>query len=165
MIRGIIFPRREVEAGHVIGQSSLFAAAGLGLEPVHQIDDVVEAAAGAAADERTGNGDGEMGLAGSGAADEDHVALVGDEAAIGQLPNQPLVDRRSGEVELFDVLSQRQLGDCHLVADGSGLLLGNLGLQQITNDPWRFMLALDACGHDLVIGAAHPVEFEAAHQV
>jgi hypothetical protein len=77
----------EVEAGHVIGQPPLFAATGLGLEPVHEIDNVVEAAAGAAADESTCDGDGEVGLAGSGAADEDHVALVGDEAAIGQFPN------------------------------------------------------------------------------
>jgi len=155
----------EVEAGHVIGEPSLLAAAGLGLEPVYQIDDVVEAAAGAVADERAGDGNGEMGLAGSGAADEDHVALVGDEAAIGQFPNQPLVDRCSGEVELFDVLGQGQLGDGHLVSDGSCLLLGDLGLQQISNDAGRFMLALDACGHDLVISAAHPVELEAAHQV
>ena len=65
----------------------------------------------------------------------------------------------------FDVLGQRQLGDGHLVADGSGLLLGDLGLQQVTHDPGRLMLALDAGGHDLVIGAAHPVELEAAHQV
>lgn len=43
--------------------------------------------------------------------------------------------------------------------------LGDLGLQQITDDAGRFVLALDACGHDLVIGAAHPVELEAAHQV
>ena len=97
----------EVETSHVVGKPSLLAATGLGLKPVHQIDDVVEAAAGAAADERTGNGDGEMGLAGSGAADEDHVPLIGDEAAIGQLPNQPLVDRRAGEVELFDVLDAK----------------------------------------------------------
>ncbi len=88
----------EVESGQVVGQPPLFAAAGLGLEPVHQIDDVVEAAAGAVAEraivrhwsedngERTGNGDGEVGLAGAGAADEDQVALVDDEAAIGQTP-------------------------------------------------------------------------------
>jgi len=71
-----------------------------------------------------------------------------------------LVDRRSGEVELFDVLGQRQLGDGQLVAHGSGLLLGDLGLQQITDDAGRFMLAFYACGHDLVIGATHPVELE-----
>lgn len=40
----------EVEAGQVIGQPSLLAATGLGLRPVHQIDDVGKAAAGAVAE-------------------------------------------------------------------------------------------------------------------
>lgn len=106
-----------------------------------------------------------MGLAVSGAADQDHVALVGYEAAIGQFPNQPLVDRRGGDVELFDVLGQRQFGDGHLVADGSRLRLGDLRLQEVTDDAGRFVLPPYACGHDLVMGAAHPVELEAAHQI
>ena len=37
----------EVEARHVIRQPSLLAATGLGLQPVHQIDDVVEPTSGA----------------------------------------------------------------------------------------------------------------------
>lgn len=84
---------------------------------------------------------------------------------LASFPNQPLVAWCAGEVELFDVLGQRQLGDGHLVSDGSGLLLGDLGLQQVSNDAGRLVLAFDACGHDLVISAAHPVELEAAHQV
>jgi hypothetical protein len=67
-------------------------------------------------------------------------------------------------VELIDVLGDRQLGDGELVFDGAGLLLGDLSRQQITNDPRRLVLALDACRHDLVIGAAHPVELQRPHQ-
>ena len=50
----------EVEAGEIIGQPSLTAAAGLALQPVDQIDDGVEAAPGPAADAGAGDGDSEM---------------------------------------------------------------------------------------------------------
>ena len=62
-------------------------------------------------------------------------------------------------------MTAAKLGQRDLVLDRARLLLGDLGLQQITDDVWWFVLALDACGHDLVIGAAHPIELEAAHQV
>ena len=124
----------EVRAGQVFGHAALLAAAGLGLQPVHQIDDVEEAPAGAVADERPRYGDGQVGLSGSGAADQDDIALIGHKAAGGQLLDQTFVDRGSGEVELFDVLGERQLGDGHLVADGPRLFLGDLGLQQIAHD-------------------------------
>lgn len=56
-----------------------------------------------------------MRLAGSDAADEHGVALVGDEDAVGKAPDQHLIDRRAVEVELIDVLGDRQLGDGELV--------------------------------------------------
>jgi len=115
--------------------------------------------------ERPGDADGEVGLAGSGAADQHDIALVGDEAAGGQFPDEPLVDRGVGKIELLDVLGQRQLGHGQLVADRAGLLLGDLRLQQVADDARRFMPALDAIAHDLVIGAAHPVELQRAHPV
>jgi transglutaminase-like putative cysteine protease len=74
-----------------------------------------------------GKGDCQMRLAGSGAADEHGVALVGDEGAVGKVPDQHLIDRRAVEVELINVLGDRQLGDGELVFDGAGLLLGDLG--------------------------------------
>ena len=46
------------------------AIAALGLEPVDEIDDIVEPAAGAGADAASRNGDGEMRLAGSGQASD-----------------------------------------------------------------------------------------------
>ena len=141
------------------------AVSGLGLEPVHKVDDIEETAAGASADQSPGDADGEMGLAGSSAADQHDITLIGDEAAGSQVSDEPLVDGGAGEVELFDVFGQWQLGDGQLVADRAGLLLSDLGLQQIADDAGWLVLALDAVGHDLVIGAAHPVELEAAHQV
>ena len=69
--------------------------AGLGLKPVDEIDHVVEPAAGAAADAASGNGDGKMCLAGAGPADQHGVALLGDEAAAGEVVDERLVDRRA----------------------------------------------------------------------
>ena len=74
--------------------------------------------------QRSGDGDGEMGLAGAGAADQHDVALLGEEAAAGEVADQRLVDRRAVEVEVVDVLGQRQLGDGELVLDRARLLLG-----------------------------------------
>src|SRR5690606_5408197 len=51
----------EVEPGQMIGNAALPPGAGLGLQPVDQIDDVEEASASTVADQRPGNGDGQMG--------------------------------------------------------------------------------------------------------
>jgi hypothetical protein len=155
----------EVHAGQVVGHAALFATAGLCLQPVDQVDDVEEATTCAVANERPRDGDAEVGLAGSGAADQDDIALVCHETAGGQIAHQALVDRRAGEVERVDVFGQRQLGDGHLVANGARLLLGDLGLQEVAHNARWLMLALDARTHDRIIGTAHPVELEAAHQV
>lgn len=58
----------EVHAGEIVGHAALAAGAGFGLELVDEIDDVEEAAASAGADAGPGDRDGEMGLAGPGAA-------------------------------------------------------------------------------------------------
>ena len=155
----------EVQAVQVIGQAALFAAAGLGLEAVDQIDDIVEPPAGAVADQGAGNSDGKVRFAGSGAADQDDIALIGDEGAGGKVMDQARIDRCAGEVEVVQILGQRQFDNGELVADRSGLFLGDLGSQQVTDDAGWLVLALDAAAHDLVISTAHPIEVEAAHQV
>lgn len=53
----------EVHAGQMLGEPALPAVAGFGLEPVDEVDDVVEASSGTIAD--TASGDGQMGLAGT----------------------------------------------------------------------------------------------------
>jgi hypothetical protein len=64
-----------------------------------------------------------MRLACAGPTDQDDVALLGDEAAAGQIAHQSLVDRRILEDEVFDVLGQRQFGDGELVPDRARLFL------------------------------------------
>ena len=113
----------EVHAGEVIGEPSLPAIAGLGFEPVDEIDDIVEPAASAGADAASRDGDGEVRLASSGSADQDNIALLGDEAAVGEVLDQGLVDGRFGELEVGKVFGERQLGDGELVFDRARLLL------------------------------------------
>ena len=120
---------------------SLAAGARFGFEPIDEIDGGEEAAARAGADAASRDGDGEMGLAGSGAADQDDVALLGDEAAAGEIAHQALVDRRVLEGEVVDVLGERQLGDRHLVFDRARLLFRDLGLQKVADEA----LAARAC--------------------
>jgi hypothetical protein len=67
----------------MIGETALPSVADLSLQPVDEIDHVIEQAAGAAADAAFSNGDSEMSLAGAGPADQHGIALLGDEAAAG----------------------------------------------------------------------------------
>src|SRR4051794_237547 len=149
----------------MIGETALPSVAGLSLKPVDEIDHVVEPAAGTAADAASGNGDGEMGLAGTGPADQHGIALLGDEAAAGEIVDERLVDWRSLELEDIEVFGERQLGDGELVLDRARLLLADLGIEQIADDALRLMLAFDSRDHDLVEGGLHAVELEFAHEL
>src|ERR1700740_1812941 len=94
---------------------ALPSVAGLRLEAVDEVDHVVESAAGAGSDAASGDGNGQVGFAGAGAADQHHVALLGDEAAAGEIVDERLVDRRAVELEVSNILGKRQLGDGELV--------------------------------------------------
>ena len=154
----------EVEAGEEVGHPPLAAGAGFAFQPVDEIDHIVEAPSGAAADAGPGNGDGKMALAGACSADQDGVSLLGQKAAVRQLAHQRLIDGRAGKLEAIEVLGQRQLGERHLVFDRSRLFFGDLGLQEIANNARRFVLTLDPGRHDLVEGGAHAVELQLTHQ-
>src|SRR3954471_13737504 len=149
----------------MIGEPSLASIASLGLEPIDEIDHIVEPAAGAGADTASSNSNGEMSLAGAGAADQHGIALLSDEVAAGEVIHKRLVDRRTLELEVFEVLGERQLGDSELVLDRSCLLLADLGVEQIADDALRLMLSFDSDGHDLVEGVLHAIELEFAHEV
>src|SRR5204862_1899835 len=69
----------EVHPGQMLGDTTLASVAGLDLQAVDEVDDVVEAPAGTGTNAASGDGDGQMGLAGAGAADQHGVALLGDE--------------------------------------------------------------------------------------
>lgn len=75
-----------------------------------------------------------MRLSGARASNEHDVALLDDEVPAGQITHETFVDCRSLEREVFDVLCQRQFGDCELVLDGARLLLRYLGFQEIADE-------------------------------
>ena len=101
----------------------------------------------------------------AGTADQHGVALLGDEAAAGEIIDQGLVDRRTLELEVLEVLGKRQLGDGELVLDRAGLLLVDFGIEQIANNTLGLVLALDGDRHDLVKGGLHAVELKLTHEV
>ena len=156
---------QEVEAGDEIGRASLPFSARLGVQFVHQIDDVKEPASPSFSDTGTGNADGEVGFASASSADQNQITLMVEEVAGGQIADQRLVDFRRFEVELVDLFGQGQLGDGHLVFDRAGLLLRNLGVQQVADDLLRLMLAFDGCRNDLVVSRPHAVKLQLAHGV
>src|SRR4029079_780170 len=155
----------EVHAGELFGDPTLPSVRVLDLGAVDEIDDVVEPATGAGADTASGDSNGQMSLAGSGPTDQNGVALLGDEPAAGEVPHERLVDGCALELEVVEVLGERQLGDGELVLDRARLLLVDLGVEQITDDALGFMLSFDCRGHDLVEGGLHAIELEFAHEI
>jgi hypothetical protein len=55
-----------------------------------------------------------MGLAGAGSTDQHSITLLGDESTAGEIAHQCFVDRRTVELEVIEVLGERQLGDGEL---------------------------------------------------
>ena len=94
-----------------------------------------------------------MGLAGAGPADQHGVALLGDESAAGEVTHEGLIDGRAVELEVVEVLGQRQLGDGELILDRTRLLLVDLGVEQVADDALGFMLAFDGSSRDPVEGS------------
>ena len=133
----------DVEASEIVGDVSLASGAGLGLELVDEIDGGEEAAAPPGANAASGDGDHRVRLAGSGSADEHGVALLGDEAAAGEIADERLVDWRALEHEVVEVLGERQLGGCDLILDQARLLLRDLGAQKVADEALRLEASLD----------------------
>jgi hypothetical protein len=101
----------EVLPAKIFGQSPLPSGARFSLELVSQIEDVEEPAACAAANAGTSNRNREMGLPGTGSAEQYQIALVHQNIAAGEIAHQRFVDRRVVEAELCEVLGQRQFGN------------------------------------------------------
>jgi len=93
------------------------------------------------------------------------ITLVGEERPGGKIADQRFIDRRACELEVGDLLGERQLGDRHLVLHRAGMLVGDLRLQQLTDDVLNGILALDRISDHLVIGMAHAGKLEVAHQL
>ncbi|WP_455569312.1 hypothetical protein [Tritonibacter scottomollicae] len=112
-----------------------------------------------------GEAHGEVGFFGPCAADLHDVTLRLKELAGGQIAHQRLVDRRVHEVELVDLICERELGNCRLVFDRPSLLLADLGVQKVTDDLLRLVLPHHPFGDDLILGGRHAVELRRAHRV
>ena len=98
---------QEVEAGDEIGGSSLAFCAGFCVQLVHQVDHIEEPTPAAFPDACPGDADGKMGFAGACASDQDEVALMVEEVAVGQVADQGLVNLGGLEVELLQFLGER----------------------------------------------------------
>src|SRR5947209_14170412 len=107
----------------MLSKTALPSITSLGLEPVDEIDDVVEPAARAGADAASGNRDGKMAFAGAGPADQHDVALLSNEVATGQVVDERLIDWRAVELEAVKVFGEWHLGYGELVLDRTRLLL------------------------------------------
>jgi hypothetical protein len=105
-----------------------------------------------------------MRLAGTGAADQHDIALLCQEVPACEIANQSLIDRRIVELEVVDILGQRQLGNGDLVLDRARLLLADLRRQPIAHHALRLVLTLDCRGDDLVEGGLHAVELQRRHR-
>jgi hypothetical protein len=116
----------EVPPGEIFGNPSLAAAPRLGLEPVDEIDSVVEAAMFAGANATAGDRYGEMRLADAGPTDQDTVALLGGKIALSEITHQALIDRRAFELKAVEVLCQGELGDSDLIFDRACLFFARL---------------------------------------
>ena len=134
----------KIDAGEIIGEAALPAGAGFALQPVDEVDDSVKAASGAAADAASRDGDGEMRLAGTGAADQHGVALLGEEGAAGRSRTSASLTGVPVKSKSSISLAKRQLGDGQLILDRARLLLGDLGVEQVADDARRLMPALEA---------------------
>ena len=71
----------EVAPGELLGGTSLAPGAMFGLEQIDQVDGVVAAPAAALPDAGAHDGDGKMGLAAAGSADQDEIVLSFQEGA------------------------------------------------------------------------------------
>ena len=126
------------------------AAAGslLLFELIDEIDEIKKASPDPGADDCAGDGDGEMGFAGAGAADEDGVALGIQKRAGGEFRNQSRIDGGVSEDEFIQVLEDRELGAAvdakarqrEAIADRAGLPVGAFGADQ-TGDEGRELTA------------------------
>jgi hypothetical protein len=106
-----------------------------------------------------------MGLSGAGSADQHDISLLGKEAAGGKIADQCLIDWRALEVEVCKVLGEWQLGNGELVLDRARLFLSNLRLEELTDDPLRFVAPFQAVRHDFVEGSPHAKELQLAHEI
>lgn len=136
----------EVEAGQMICDAALAAGAGLGLEAVDQIDDAEEAARAPARVPLRATAMARWLLPKPFPPMSTALRWLARKALVASSRTRASWMGVRGEVEVGKFFGERQPGDGHLVLDGAGLLLGDLGLEQVADDALHRMLALEAVG-------------------
>lgn len=95
----------------MLGKTALPSAAGHCLEPVDEVDDIVEAATGTGSDATPGDCDGQMGLAGAGTADQHDVACWAMKPPPARSLTSVWLIGVPVELEVGDLLGEWQRGD------------------------------------------------------
>jgi hypothetical protein len=93
------------------------------------------------------------------------VDRYSEEAALVPVAHQGLVHRRGGEVELGERLGQREARLAQAIGGRAGAVVGELGLQELTDDLLDRVPALERTGDDLVVGRPHARELERGHHL
>ena len=104
-----------------------------------------------------------MRLAGSGAADQDQVALCIEEGAGSNLTDMAFIYRRVAEDESVEILQHRELRTAEAIVDRTRLAMGDLGADQAGEQRVKFLAPVEAFTGHLVEAGAHAVELEAGH--
>src|SRR3546814_2603265 len=103
----------EFAPRQMLGELSGAALVNLHLESVYKIGRVVEANASTGADATARDSDTQMRFSRARPTDEHDIALVGEESPGGEIADQRLVDRGVGELEVRDLLGERQRSEEH----------------------------------------------------
>ena len=101
-----------------------------------------------------------MGLAGAGAADEDDVSGLFEEAAGVEIPDQCFVDLGFREAEGIQILMNRELGNAKLIFNGTGFSFRSLSQSQRHQDVLYGVVASYSLGNCFIINANHPVQLQ-----
>src|SRR3954469_3833669 len=136
------------EEGELIGELAVELGAG---ERTEQRGGAGEEHRVASLDGSATESDGEMSLADARRSEEEHVFGLGNEAAGGELADEALVDRWLRlEIELFERLHRREVGDGHAHRDALALLGLHLAAQQAVEEVEIGRLAACCLGEDRV---------------
>lgn len=113
----------EFDTREMFADADWRGGASLGLKPLDQIDGVGPMATSAQPDPSIGahavapDGDGEMDIASSGAADQDCIALLHKEPCCSQVFDPCVIDRHCGKAKLGQLLGQPQFCNGHLILE------------------------------------------------
>ena len=99
------------------------------LELIGEVDEIKEPDARAFTHRMHGDGNRQMGLAGSSTADKDEIAKLGDELPFVERTQLCLIDRRFVKLEAVEVALHREVSLAHAVTNGARASLGRFSFE------------------------------------